>query len=197
MAQPFDMASLTATGEASGLGGEPALGDRDHRLCGLLGEHQRRARDRRVEAVMRMAMTDRSGQALRTFGSPSLRYGFVASRRIKQRVAADTVSQQGYQVFVFEPERNMTTTMDLRAGTGNFRSVAGGDLPSRSGRTATAYTTSSSKSSSGSSSDEVLLGHGNNHTFLMAVARTAIRHLWRRPAAASANRALWDAADDR
>jgi len=170
MAQPFDMASLTATGEASG------LGESLRSATGITGFADFSASTNGVlaigasEAVMRMAMTDRSGQALRTFGSPSLRYGFVRISPDQQRVAADTVSQQGYQVFVFEPDRNMTTTLTSGQATGNFPVWSPGGDRIAFGSNRNGVYDIFIKSSSGSSSDEVLLANGNNK-FLMDWSR--------------------------
>jgi len=170
MAQPFDMASLTATGEALG------LGETLRSATGITGFADFSASESGVlaigasEAVMRIAMTDRSGQALRTFGSPSLRYGFVRLSPDERHVAADTVGTQGYQVFVFEPERNMTTPLTAGQATGNFPvwSPDGNRIAFGSNRNGV-YDIFI-KSSSGSSSDEVLLANGNNK-FLMDWSR--------------------------
>ena len=170
MAQPFDMASLAVFGEASPLGETMRSG------TGITGFADFSVSENGVLAIgasepeMRMAETDRSGRALRTFGSPSLRYGFVRLSPDERRVAADTVSQQGYQVFVFEPERNMTTPLTSGQATGNFPVWSPDGEHIAFGSNRNGVYDIFMKPSSGSSSDEVLLANGNNK-FLMDWSR--------------------------
>jgi serine/threonine protein kinase/Tol biopolymer transport system component len=170
MAQPFDLASLTVTGEAS------ALGETLRSGAGITGFADFSTSDSGVlaigasEPVMRMSTTDRSGHALATFGSPSLRYGFVRLSPDQRLVASDTIGQQGYQVLVFDPERSMTTALTAGQATGNFPvwSPDGDRIAFGSNRNGV-YDIFI-KSSSGSSSDEILLANGNNK-FLMDWSR--------------------------
>jgi Tol biopolymer transport system component/tRNA A-37 threonylcarbamoyl transferase component Bud32 len=170
MAQPFDMVSLALTGEAA------ALGETLRSGTGITGFADFSASATGVLAIgasepeMRMSEMDRSGRALRTFGNPSLRYGFVRISPDERRVAADTVGQQGYQVFVFEPDRGMTTPLTSGQATGNFPvwSPEGDRMAFGSNRNGV-YDIFI-KPASGSSSDEVLLANGNNK-FLMDWSR--------------------------
>jgi Tol biopolymer transport system component len=115
-----------------------------------------------AEPTMRMTTIDRSGRTLGTFGSQSRRYQFVRVSPDQRYVAADAVAQQGYQLFVFEPERNTTTPLTFGQATGNFPvwSPDGGRIAFGSNRNGV-YDIFL-KSASGSSSEEVLLANDNN-----------------------------------
>ena len=161
MAQPFDMASLTVTGEATALG-EPVdsnniggFADFSVTEAGVLAIGA-------AEPAMRMTTVDRSGRALGTFGSEALRYQFVRVSPDQRYVAADALRQEGYQLFAFEPERNTTTPLTSGQATGNFPvwSPDGGRIAFGSNRNGV-YDIFL-KSAHGSSADEVLLASGYN-----------------------------------
>jgi Tol biopolymer transport system component len=77
-------------------------------------------------------------------------------------VAADATDVNGYQLFVFEPDRNTTTPLTAGAATGNFPVWSSDGSRMAFGSNRTGIYDIYVKASNGSSPDEPLVVNGNN-----------------------------------
>lgn len=119
MAQRFDSKSLAVTGEAepvvAGVARFPATGFADFTVSvnGVLVVGG-------AVTPRRLALLDREGKVLSTVGGESM-YQFVSLSPDGRRAAADTQGgSRGYQILMFDLQRNLTTPLTQRDSTGNF-----------------------------------------------------------------------------
>jgi Tol biopolymer transport system component len=189
MAQPFDPATLTLSGDAVPLGVPLSVNETagyanfDVSANGVLAIGA-------AEPTMRLTTYDRTGRNVGAFGAAARRYQFVRLAPDGRRVAADAVEKEGYQLFVFEPDRDATTQVTFGRATGNFpvwspdaRQIAFGS--NRNG----AYDIFL-KSSSGSSAEEVLLASKHNK-FLMDWSRDGKYLLYGEDSTGDRKERLW------
>ena len=118
MAQRFDARSLTVRGEAvpivDRVNYSPTSGWADFSVS-----------DNGAIAIgtstpdRRMTWLDRSGKPLGAFGAQG-RYQYLSLSPDQNRVAADSGTTTGYELFVMEPTRGTTTQITYGEATGNF-----------------------------------------------------------------------------
>ena len=189
MAQPFDPGTLTLSGEAMPVGVPLSVNETagfanfDVSTNGVLTLGA-------AEPTMRMATYDRTGRRTEAFGAAARRYQFVRLAPDEQRVAADAVEKDGYQLFVFFPVRDATTQLTFGKATGNFPVWSPDGRQMAFGSNRSGVYDIYLKGVSGSSAEHVLLA-GDRNKFVTDWSRDGKYLLYGQDAANDRKQSLW------
>ena len=189
VAQPFDLGTLTFTGdpvpiveqvELNVAGGYADFAVSDTGVLSIGA----------AEPPMRMAIFDRTGRVMQSFGPAAARYQFVRIAPDRRLVAADAVHTGGYQIFVFETSRDATSQLTFGTATGNFPVWSPDGSRVAFGSNRNGVYDIFIKSSSGSSKEDELLRNDRNR-FVMDWSRDGRFVLYGEAAADSRKERLW------